>query len=222
VPARRNLVEQRLELLGHPRPLDVGVRGVDALPEVHDQLRLGDQPLELRGHRDRVARLEQQTQLALAQRLLVLRQAGDDRDGAARQGAQHQLRRRRGPGRRGDRDRRAGQVLGLRAVGRAGQAHALAQPARQGYRRRRCRVAQPDRGPPVEVGRQPPQRAQEQPHRAPLLLGGEDDLGRALVRLGTLQQVRSRQDDAVLAREVALDQVARGGEAGGAPVEPPE
>ena len=100
-------------------------------PKPRDQLGPGDQPLELGGERERVARLEQQAELALAQRLLVLGQARHHRHGAAGQRAQHELRRRRGAGRGGHGDRGARQVLGLRAVAGPGQPHPLAQPARQ-------------------------------------------------------------------------------------------
>ena len=61
---------------------------------------------------------------------------------------------------------------------RARRADALAQPPRQRGRGRGRRVAQPDRGAPVEVARQPPQRAEEQPQRAALLGVREHDLGR--------------------------------------------
>ena len=84
----------------------------------------------------------------------------------------------RGAGGGGHRDRRACQVLGLGAVGRAGERDPLAQAPGQRHGGRRGRVAQPDRRAPVELGREAAQRAQEQPQRTPLLLGGEDDLGR--------------------------------------------
>ena len=88
--------------------------------EAVDQRGIGDQPLELGGQRHRVARLEQQPQLALAQRLLVLR-AGAPTTGTAPPASARstQLRRGRGARRRGHGDRRPRQVLGLRAVGRA-------------------------------------------------------------------------------------------------------
>ena len=101
-------------------------------------------------------------------------------------------------------------------------AHPLAQPARERHRGRGGRVAQPDRRAPVEVGGKPSQRAQEQAQRAPLLLGREDDLRRPTVRGRAAQQVGAGLDHAVLAGEVALDQVAGGGEAGRAPVEAAE
>ena len=189
--------------------------------EMHHQLGLGDQaPFELRGERDGVPRLEQQPQLAPAQRLLVLGQAGDDGHGAAGQRAQYQLRRGRGSGRRRDRDRGASEVLSLRAVGGPGQAHA-AQPARQRHRRRRGRVAQPDRGAPVEAGRTSLQRARTAASRRAPPRPRRRSRG-LLEGLGALQQVRPRQDERYFAWEVALHQVARGREAGGAPVESAE
>ena len=87
---------------------------------------------------------------------------------------------------------------------------------------RRGRVAQPDRRAPVELGREAAQRAQEQPQGTPLLLGGEDDLRRPLVGLRAVEQVGAGPDHPVVAGEVALDQVARRGEARRAAVEATE
>ena len=116
-----------------------------------------------------------------------------------------------------------GEVLRLGAVGRAGERDALAQAPRQRRRRRGGRVAQPDRGAPVELGRDAPQRADEQPQRAALLGVREHDLRRpGLLPRGALLEVGAGVDHGVVAGEVALDEVARGGEARGAPVEPPE
>ena len=162
-------------------------------------------------------------ELAVAQRLLVLRQARDDRHRAAGEGAQHQLRRGRCARGGRDRDPRSREVLGLRAVRRPGERDAVAQPARQRHRRGAGRVAQPDRRVPVEVGRQPPQRAQEQPQRAALLFGREHDLRRLTrLRRRARDEIGAGLDDAVVAGEVALDEVARGAEAGRAAVEAPE
>ena len=73
------------------------MRLADALAVALGKAGVGDQPLQLRGQRVGVARLEQQPELAVAQRLLVLRQPRDHRHGAARQRPQHQLGRRRDP-----------------------------------------------------------------------------------------------------------------------------
>jgi hypothetical protein len=154
VAARGNALVDLLELVGHARPVEVGARGGDRARVARHQLRVPEEALELRRERERVARLEQRPELAVAKQLLVLGQPRDHRHGPARHGAQHKLRRRPGPGRGRHRDRRAGEVLSLRAVSRAGQGHALAQAARQRGSRRGRRVAQPDRRPPVEVRRQ--------------------------------------------------------------------
>ena len=56
--------------------------------------------------------------------------------------------------------------------------------------------------------RKPPKRAQEQPQGAALLLVREHDLGRPIVLRGPALEIRTRADHGVVAREVALDQVA--------------
>ena len=156
----------------------VGV--LDRLGVARQQLRVTQQPLELGGEREGVARLEERTQLALAQQLLVLREPRDHRHRAPGHRAQHELRGGRGSGGGRHGDRRTREVLRLGAVARAGQGHALAHAARQRRRRRGGRLAQPDRGAPVEVGREAAERAQEQPQRAALLLVREHDLGRTV------------------------------------------
>ena len=151
-----------------------------ALGVARQQLRVAQQPLELGGEREGVARLEQRAELAVAQQLLVLREPRDHRHGAAGHRAQHELRSGRGSGGGRHGDRRAREVLRLGAVAGPGQGHALAHAARQRRRHGDGRLAQPDRGAPVEVGREAAERAQEQPQGAALLLVREHDLGRAV------------------------------------------
>ena len=92
-----------------------------------------------------------------------------------------------------------------------GEAHALAQPPGQLRRsRHRRRIAHPHGGGPVQVGREPAQRAQEDPQRATLLLHGEQDLRRALGARAGGRQVGAWADHPVGAGEEALHQVARG------------
>ena len=222
VPARGDALVELLELVGHARPADVVVGVLDRLGVARQQLRVTQQPLDLGGEREGVTRLEERAELALAQQLLVLREPGDHGHRAAGHRAQHELRggRRSGGGRHGD--RRAGEVLRLGAVAGAGQGHALAHAARERRRRRGGRLAQPDRGAPVEVGREAPERAQEQPQGAALLLVREHDLGRTVGLRAARLEVRARADHGVVAGEVALDQVARGREARRAAVEAAE
>ena len=198
------------------------MHALDASCVLAHELRLGEQPLELGGERQRVTRLEQRAELAVAHELLVLGQPRHHGHGAARERPQHELRRRRGAARGGDGDRRARQVLRLGAVRGPGDRHAVADPARQRHRRTRGGIAQPDRRLPVGLDGQAPQRAQEEPQRAALLLAREHDARRLARRLGTLEQVGARMDDLVVAGEVALDQVARGDVARRAPVEAAE
>ena len=74
---------------------------------------------------------------------------------------------------------------------------------------------------PVELGVEPPQRAQEQPQRRALLLVDERDPERAFVRRAR-ERRRARAQDAVLGGEDPLHQLARGLERGGAGVEAAE
>ena len=189
------------------------------------QLRVAQQALELGGERERVARLEQQARArrrARSSSYCGRRDTTGTAPPAMR--AQHELRRRRGAGRRRHGDRGACEVLGLGAVGRAGEPHALAQPPRQRDGRRRGRVAEPDRGAPVEVAwaaaaaragtaaaRRAPPRPRTRSRAAP-----------RRVRPGGRSRSAPGMDHGVVAGEVALDQVAGGGEARGAAVEPAE
>ena len=144
-----------------------------------EQRRLGEQPLELGGERERVARLEQQAELAVAQRLLVLRQP-----------RRHRARRR--PPARAARAAAPARCPPTPPP-RSGRARGAAPPSRPpGRRAARGRAAGAAATPPApwpgraarswrasraSVG-QPPQRAQEEPQGAALLLGREHDLRR--------------------------------------------
>ena len=196
---------------------------VDAPAKPRDQLRIGDQPLELGGERHRVARLEQQAELALAQRLLVLGQARGHRHGARRRAraARAAARARRRPRRPRRSSRAPGAAPRSRRPGRrAARARAAGATARRRGRRRGSRsqiVARQSRS----VGSR--RSARRNSRSAPRSSSAENTIsGGPVVRAGAVQQVGARPDHAVVAREVALDQVARGGEAGGAPVEPAE
>ena len=74
---------------------------------------------------------------------------------------------------------------------------------------------------PVELGRQPPQRAQEEPQRGALLLVAERDPDRAFVR-GARERRRPGAQHGVVRREDPLHQLARGLERGAARVEAAE
>ena len=135
-----------------------------------------------------------------------------------------QLRRGRGAVRGGHRDRGAGQVLGLRAVGGPGEAHAVAQPraaARPPAREpgRAARSWPASRGRPAAGAARAGTAAAR---RAPPRPRTRSRAARRRRRRGRCSQVGARRDHLVVAREEALDQVARGGEARGAAVEAAE
>ena len=197
---------------------------LDPLTEVAEEVALLDQAGELGRQRVGVARLEQEPPVAVRERLLVLRQPGCDRYGASSHRAERQLR--GGGDARGGHDDDVGprEVLALGAVGRAGEAHAVAYRTSGRHRRLGPRLPRPHRGLPREVRREAPQRPQEEAHGCPFLLRHVEDLHQLALLLG----VRSRDelgaglDHAVVAREVAGEQIARRREARGAPVEAAE
>ena len=141
--ARGDLAVEGLELVGGAGPLELGVRGRDPPAQPLRQRLVAQQALELSGQGHRVARLEQQPQLALVEHLLVLGEPRGHRHRAAGERPEQQLRGGRRARRGGHGDGGARQVLGLRAVGGPGEADALAQPPRQRGRRegRRGRAA---------------------------------------------------------------------------------
>ena len=170
-----------------------------------------------------VARLEQRAELAVAQQLLVLREPRDHGHRAAGHRAQHELRRRARcrprPPRRSWRAR--GAAPRSRRPGRRG--HALAHAARQRRRRastpgsRSQMVARQSRS----VGRR--RSARRNSRRAPRSSSSENTIsGGPSAVVAARLEVRARADHRVVAREVALDQVAGGREARGAAVEAPE
>jgi hypothetical protein len=170
-----------------------------------------------------IARLEEEATLAVVERLLVLREPRRHRHRSAGDRTQEVLRRRRGTGRCRDRDLRLGEVLRLRAVRRAGERHALTQRARQRHRSEVVRQPRPDRRMPGQVRRQLSQRSQEHAQSAALLLGRVEDVDDlAIPACRALHEVGSRGDHLVVAREVAVDQVAGRTEARRARVEPAE
>ena len=224
VAASGDLAVERIELVRDARPLELWVDGLDPVAEIRQQVAMLDQPGELGGQRVRVARLEQQPAVAVGERLLVLWKTRRHGDRAAGHRAERQLRRRRHPGRRRHHDVGARQVLHLRALPRAGEAHAVADGPGQRRRGLGPRLAGPDGRLPGQVRRQPAQGAQEEAHRGALLLGHVEDLdelGLGLARWAR-HELRAGLDHAVVAREVASHEVAGGGEAGGAAVEAAE
>ena len=224
VAAGGDPVVELLELVGHARPFEVGVRGRDPVRVALHELRVAEQPLELRGERERVARLEQQPELAVAQQLLVLGQPRHHRHRAARH---RRAARAAAPARcpptpppRSSRARGAGPPS--RRPARPACTRSRSRREQRGRRAGR-RVAQPDRGAPVEVasagaaargGRAAARRAPPRP-RTRSRAGPPASAG-ALVEVG------AGTDQPVVAGEVALHQVAGGGEARGAAVEAAE
>jgi hypothetical protein len=148
-----DLPVQRLELVGDPRPGERVVRGAHLGPQRLAQVAVADQARELSRERVGVARLEQQPELAVVDRLLVLRQPGRDRDRPAGHRAQDRLRRRRCAVRRGDEDLRAREELRVRPVVGADEAHAVADRASERHVRQLGGLARPHGRRPRQVGR---------------------------------------------------------------------
>ena len=143
---------------------------------------------------------------------------GGDGDGAGAEGAHDQPRRRGDAVRGGDHHVGGGQHRVLARVGLGQHVDAVEQPRAHG----RGGAAGDEHGRlPVELGRQPPQRAQEQPQRRALLLVDEGDPQRAFVRRPRERGRAGAQHD-VLGREDPLHHLARGLEGGAAGVEPAE
>ena len=168
-----------------------------------------EQALELGGERERVARLEQQAELAVAQRLLVLRQARHHGHRAAGQRAQHELGRGRRARPRPPRRSGAREVLGLRPVAGPGE--------RTRSRRRRGSVTAPAprpgraaRSSRASRGRVGSRRSARRKSRsAPRSSSAEKTIsGGPAVGRGRARRSAPGWITSVLAGEVALDQVA--------------
>ena len=171
-----------------------------------------------------VADREDQAALAVPDDLLVELEVGDDA-GSPRPPA------RRAPPaapagprrRRGTRCRRRPAPRPARSR-RAAAARRRSRSLRLDARQRIGGPVEPDHRLPVEVVGQAPQRPQEEPQRAPLLLGAVDDpdapSGRRVER--RLGAVRARADQLVGAGEEALDQLAGRLAARGPGVDAPE
>ncbi len=187
------------------------------------QLRLGHEALELRGERLRVAGLEQQPEIALAEHLLVDRETRGERDGA---GGDPLLKQHRGRGdARGRRaqDVRTGEQRLERLAPWPRQAHAVTQ--RPGQPRGRVGGAgRPDRGAPGQLQRHATQTAQEEAQGRALLLGDEHDVHAvAFARPGPEAiEIDAGGHHVVLAGEEARDQAPGDLERGEARVEAPE
>ena len=181
------------------------------------------QPLELRRQRHRVARLEQQPELALVEHLLVLGEARGHRHGAPGQRAQQQL--------------GGGAVPVEAATAMVGARRGAAPPSRRrGRRSARGRAAGAERrrrpAPPDRAARRSPasrarsgslRSARRNSRSAPRSSSAENTIsGGPSAALRAAGQVGAGPDHPVGAGEEALHHVARGGEAGGAPVEAPE
>ena len=220
VAARGQLRVERLELARPHGPAEPR-RGVGhALRAALAQVGLARQPRELARERLAVARLEQQAEVAVLERLLVLRQPRGHRHGPAGHRAQHERARARGAAPDAataiERARAGPRAIGgpmKRTRSRS------AGPAAGGAAPRP--VAQPDRRVPRQVGgslrsaagRSAAPRAPPRPRR-----GSRAGSSRAIGR-----GARSAPGGSpVVAREVALDQVARRPEGRRAPVEAAE
>ena len=180
VAARGDALVELLELVGHARPVDVRARGV------RSRVAKPDRSFGSRSSRSSWAASVSASRGSNSRPSSPSRRSSSycgsrDTTGTAPPAMARSTSCGAGAGAGGGRhgDRRAREVLGLRAVGGPGEA----SRARAGGATARAsgahgRIAQPDRGAPVEVGGQAPERAQEQPQRAALLLVREHDLGR--------------------------------------------
>ena len=125
---------------------------------------------------------------------------------------------------RGHDDLRAGQVLGLRAVAGPGEL-ARGRAAAAAADRRARWPGRAARSSPASPGRSDRRRSARRNSRsAPRSSSAENTIsgGPLAVVCGPVQEVGARADQAVVAGEVALHQLAGHGEARGAPVEAPE
>ena len=218
---------QLLELVGDPRPVELGRDRGDALRLKSRHAAPARRPGARAGRPASTASRgsNSRPQLAVAQRLLVLT-AGRDTTGTAPPASARstQLRRRRGAGRgrHGDRARAPG------AGPRSRRPDRRSARARAARRDSDTAGAEPGSRDQIvarqsSVERQPPQRAQEQPQRRPLLLGGEDDL-RAVPSSAPPGAGAGRRPAGSPGsrRGSSARQVAGGGEAGRAAVEAAE
>ena len=169
--------------------------------------RVGEQPLELGRQRERVARLEQQAELAVAQRLLVLRAAAPP-PAPRRRPARAARAAAPGPMPRGRRhgDLRAREVLRLGAVARPGEAHAVAQAPRQRDRRARWpgRAARSSPASRASVGSR--RSARRKSRSAPRSSSAENTISGVASPFvsGRCSRSAPGADHAVVAGEVAL------------------
>ncbi len=133
VPACRDLLEERLELVGHARPArgpgePCAMRDAKSLHQLGSAIRRSSCAASVSASRGSNSRPSSPSRSASS----YCGQPRDHRHRAAGERAQHELRCRRRPGRGGHGDRRTRQVLGLRAVAGARQRHPLAQRAATG------------------------------------------------------------------------------------------
>ena len=197
-----------LDLVGHRLP--VAHRAACLALQFALQCGAGEQALELAGERDRVTRLKQQADLAIARELAVERQLRRNRDRLGRERGTNQAGcLTRAPG-RGDEDVSARDQLLRRAFTLADDADTVAQPLGDTDL---GRVGHPDGHLPCLDRLEPADRPQEQPQRALLLVQAERDPNRrrGAAELAVESRRPPRVDSGVGPRSDAL--VAAGKEA---------
>ncbi len=220
VPACDKPCIHLLELVGHARPAESGTELPGLLGIALSQSRLGDQSPEVTGHRLRVARLELEPELALAEQFLVGREARGDGDDAAGERAHERARNRSDPLGREHEDVRPGQRIGLGHPLAVDELDPLAKsPAER--RRHGQRPRRPDGRAPGRILGERAEHPQEQAQRTALLAGAEQQLY-GIVRGVLPADLGAREDHPVVAGEVALKQIPGRAVARGAGIEAPE
>ncbi len=175
VPAAGHLRVDAFELVGDPRPRELGPQWSGRVPQAVAQAGVGDQALELAGQRVGVSRLEEQAPLALGEDLLVDREAGRQGNGAGGQRPQQEIRGGSLAIRCADEDLSAGEQLIPVDVVRRGEADPVAE-ARPQLDLGRAAPRAEHRRPPAGVRVEAAERPQEEAQGAALLLGEEHDM----------------------------------------------